>query len=565
MYNFSMKNKISILITGPAGLGIQTIENLICKIFKRVCFNIFSTKEYMSRVRGGANTTTIIISERKINAFYEDIDILLSLDKNGIGRIKNRIKENTLILGDVEKEDRKTFKIDFLKIAKEIGDIVYSNSIAVGVLLGLFQKGKEISENIISEMFKTKGEETIKKNIIALNYGYSIGKEIKEKTNFRFEIKSDENIRDEIFLNGAESVGIGAIIGGCNFISSYPMTPSTPLFTFLAQNSKKFNIVVEQAEDEISAINMVLGSWYAGGRGLVTTSGGGFSLMVESLSLAGMIESPIVIHLGQRPGPATGLPTRTEQGDLLFSIFAGHGEFPRIILSPGDLSEGILLTEKAFNLADKYQIPVIILTDQYFIDTFYNIIPPIYDFKPKYYFSENTQSDYKRYKFTEDGVSERGIPGGNGFVCIDSDEHDEEGHITEDRNIRKLMVEKRNKKIKKFIDTEIINPSFFGNKDYEILLISWGSTKNIILSAIENIENEKIGYLYFPLVWPLPKIIDEYIRKSKKTIIIENNYNSQFSKLIKMETGIEIKEKILKYDGHPFSVEEMKREIEKRI
>lgn len=565
MYNFSMKNKISILITGPAGLGIQTIENLICKIFKRVCFNIFSTKEYMSRVRGGANTTTIIISERKINAFYEDIDILLSLDKNGIGRIKNRIEENTLILGDVEKEDRKTFKIDFLKIAKEIGDIVYSNSIAVGVLLGLFQKGKEISENIISEMFKTKGEETIKKNIIALNYGYSIGKEIKEKTNFRFEIKSDENIRDEIFLNGAESVGIGAIIGGCNFISSYPMTPSTPLFTFLAQNSKKFNIVVEQAEDEISAINMVLGSWYAGGRGLVTTSGGGFSLMVESLSLAGMIESPIVIHLGQRPGPATGLPTRTEQGDLLFSIFAGHGEFPRIILSPGDLSEGILLTEKAFNLADKYQIPVIILTDQYFIDTFYNIIPPIYDFKPKYYFSENTQSDYKRYKFTEDGVSERGIPGGNGFVCIDSDEHDEEGHITEDRNIRKLMVEKRNKKIKKFIDTEIINPSFFGNKDYEILLISWGSTKNIILSAIENIENEKIGYLYFPLVWPLPKIIDEYIRKSKKTIIIENNYNSQFSKLIKMETGIEIKEKILKYDGHPFSVEEMKREIEKRI
>ena len=560
-----MKNKVSILITGPAGLGIQTIENLICKIFKKACFNIFSTKEYMSRVRGGANTTTIIICERKINAFYENIDILLSLYKNGIGRIKDRVKEDTLILGDVEKEDKKTFKIDFLKIAKEIGDIVYSNSIAVGVLLGLFQKEKEISENIISEMFKTKGEETIKKNIIALNYGYFIGKEIKEKTNFRFEIKSDENIRDEIFLNGAESVGIGAIIGGCNFVSSYPMTPSTPLFTFLAQNSKKFNIVVEQAEDEISAINMVLGSWYAGGRGLVTTSGGGFSLMVESLSLAGMIESPIVIHLGQRPGPATGLPTRTEQGDLLFSIFAGHGEFPRIILSPGDLSEGILLTEKAFNLADKYQIPVIILTDQYFIDTFYNIkIPPV-DLKPKYYFSENIKFDYKRYKFIEDGVSERGIPGGNGFVCVDSDEHDEEGHITEDRNIRKLMVEKRNKKIKKFIDTEIINPSFFGNKDYEILLISWGSTKNIVLSAIENIENEKIGYLHFPLVWPLPKIIDEYIRKSKKTIVIENNYNSQFSKLIKMETGIEIKEKILKYDGHPFSVEEIKMEIEKRI
>jgi len=555
--------ELSILITGPAGSGIQTIENLLCRIFTEMGLHTFATKEYMSRVRGGANTTTIRISEERVDAFSERIDILLSLDRNGIDRIQYRIGEDTLIFGDVGKNRNRNFEIDFVKIAEKIGNKIYANTVAVGFILGIIQKGKEIGEEIISGIFNNKGKEILDKNIDALNEGYLTGIRLANSINFNFTIKESEEVKKECFFNGAVAIGIGSIIGGCNFVSSYPMTPSTPVFSFLAQNAKDFNIIVEQAEDEIAAINMVLGSWYAGGRGFVTTSGGGFALMVESLSLAGMTETPIVIHLAQRPGPATGLPTRTEQSDLLFALFAGHGEFPRIILSPGDLYEGIFLTANAFNLADRYQIPVIILSDQYFIDSYYNIpVPEISNFNIEYSFLENTDRYYKRYQLTDDGISIRGIPGGDGFVCVDSDEHNEEGHITEDREITRLMVEKRNRKLNGFINSNVINPSFYGNRDYEILLISWGSTKNTVIEAVKPLSN--IGYLSLPIVYPLPDIKD-YIKKSKKTIIIENNYTSQLAKLIRMETGIEIKEKILKYDGHPFSVEEIQKELGKKI
>lgn len=556
---------MNILITGPAGSGIQTIENLLCAIFKEEYY-VFSTKEYMSRIRGGANTTTIRVEAKRVNAFSSRIDLLLSLDHRGLNRLQERINEKTLIFGDVETESRSSFRINFDQIASEIGHKVFANSVASGFIVGFMGGGKEKAEQIIGEFFKEKGEEAVRKNRESLSRGYYLGKEMAEKINFKLEMSPDERVRHELFLNGAQAIGLGALLGGCNFVSSYPMTPSTPVFTFLAEKGPKFNLIVEQAEDEIAAINMVLGSWYAGGRGLVSTSGGGFALMVEALSLAGMIESPLVIHLGQRPGPATGLPTRSEQADLLFSLFAGHGEFPRLIFAPGDLLEGIWLTFNAFNLADKYQMPVIILTDQYYIDTYYHLEPPEKEkFELRYYFEENPSPDYKRYQFTADGLSPRALPGGDGFVCLDSDEHDEEGHITEDRITRKLMVEKRNKKLEKFKINDTINPSFFGQKPYEILLISWGSTKNMVLEALEAIQDKKIAYLHLPLVYPLPETLKEYLNQAKKTIIIENNYTAQLARLIRMETGLEIKEKILKYDGHPFSVEEIEQELRGRI
>ena len=556
---------MNILITGPAGSGIQTIENLLCAIFKEEYY-VFSTKEYMSRIRGGANTTTIRVEAKRVNAFSSRIDLLLSLDRRGLNRLRERINEKTLIFGDVETESQSTFSINFDQIASEIGHKVFANSVATGFILGFLGREKEKAEEITGAFFKDKGDEAVRKNREAFSRGYALGKEMAEKINFQWEMEPNERIRNELFLNGAQAIGLGALLGGCNFVSSYPMTPSTPVFTFLAEKGPKFNLIVEQAEDEIAAINMVLGSWYAGGRGLVTTSGGGFALMVEALSLAGMIESPLVIHLGQRPGPATGLPTRTEQADLLFSLFAGHGEFPRLIFAPGDLQEGIRLTFEAFNLADKYQMPVIILTDQYFIDTYYHLEPPeIEKFKPEYYFEENAPPDYKRYQLTPDGLTPRAVPGGDGFVCVDSDEHDEEGHITEDRLMRKLMVEKRNKKLEKFKTNDMTRPSFFGPESYEILLISWGSTKNMVLEALDRVQDKRIAYLHLPLVYPLPETLGEYLDKARKTIIIENNYTAQLARLIRMEMGFEIKEKILKYDGHPFSVEAIEQELRLRI
>ena len=339
------------------------------------------------------------------------------------------------------------------------------------------------------------------------------------------------------------------------------MSPSTWVLTFLSQHSNDFNIIAEQAEDEISAINMALGAWYAGGRAMVTTSGGGFALMIEGVSLAGMIESPVVIHLAQRPGPATGLPTRTEQADLEHALYSGHGEFPRIIFAPGTIQDGFYLTQKAFNLADKYQIPVFILTDQYFVDSYYNQSPiDLSDIKNENYIVK-TKKDYKRYELTENGISSRGIPGfGEGLVCVDSDEHDEEGHITENLELRTKMVDKRIKKLDE-IKNEVISPELIGNKDYRMLIIGWGSTYHVINEALEKIGRNDISFLHFKQVYPLHHDTFSYLKKAENTIIVENNATSQFGKLIKLHTGFEIHQSILQYNGLPFSVEELGKQI----
>ena len=234
-------------------------------------------------------------------------------------------------------------------------------------------------------------------------------------------------MKTELLLSGSDAISLGALAGGCDYVCGYPMSPSTSVLEKMAAYAKKFDIIVEQVEDEIGVVNMALGAWYAGARALVTTSGGGFALMCEGISLGGMIESPLVLHLAQRPGPATGLPTRTEQGDLDMVLYAGHGDFPRIILAPGTLADGFTLTQKAFNLSAKYQVPVFILTDQFFVDSRYNT--PVFDtgdLKVEKHIVK-TDKDYKRFSLTKNGISPRGIPGyGSGNVCADSDEHDEE-------------------------------------------------------------------------------------------------------------------------------------------
>jgi len=294
---------------------------------------------------------------------------------------------------------------------------------------------------------------------------------------------------------------------------------------------------------------------------MVTTSGGGYALMTEGVSLAGMIESPIVIHLAQRPGPATGLPTRTEQSDLEHALYSGHGVFPKIIFAPGTLQEGFYLTQKAFNLADKFQVPVYILTDQYFVDS-YNNIPGLHldRISNRNYFVE-TKKDYKRYELTNNGISPRGIPGyGNGLICVDSDEHDEEGRITESMNIRTQMVDKRLRKLKEIMK-ETIPPTLIGDEHYKTLIIGWGSTYHIIKEAIEKIDRKDVSFLHFKQIYPIHPNTINFLKKAEKTIILENNATSQFGKLIKLHTGYEIHHKILQYNGLPFSVETVEKQI----
>jgi 2-oxoglutarate ferredoxin oxidoreductase subunit alpha len=560
---------LSIVLCGEAGQGIQTVEKLFTRVIKKAGFNIFSTKEYMSRVRGGSNSTQIRISTESISAYVDRIDILIPLSKDAVKHIERRISNETYIVGEEEniKTDKTSKKIviPITKKAEEIGSKIYSNTVAVGVLSSIFDINKKILTGIIKDYFQNKKKNIKNNNIKAAEVGYDSYKDLIKKEKIHIRLKKPKRKNDKILLNGAESIGLGAIAGGCNFISSYPMSPSTGVLTFLSKYSQEFNIIAEQAEDEISAINMVLGAWYSGARGMVTTSGGGYALMTEGISLAGMIESPVVIHLAQRPAPATGLPTRTEQGDLKHALYSSHGEFPKIIYSPATLEDCFYLTQKAFNFADKYQIPVYILTDQYFIDSFYGIKDlDLNKIKNKNHFIK-TSKDYKRYRFTKNGISPRGIPGyGSGLVCVDSDEHDEYGRITEDIDTRVKMVEKRLRKYSD-IKKEIILPDLIGEKDYKFLIIGWGSTYHIIKEALGNIGNKDIAHLHFKQIFPLHDDTIKFLNKAETTIIIENNATSQFAKLIRQQTGYEIKNKILQYNGLPFSVETVTREIKKII
>ncbi|MHC5073703.1 MAG: 2-oxoacid:acceptor oxidoreductase subunit alpha [Planctomycetota bacterium] len=561
------KDDLSIVLCGQAGQGIQTVEFLLTRILKIAGFNVFATKEYMSRIRGGMNSTQIRVGTKPVNALLNRIDILIPLDKRAFDHLDKRISADTIVLCEEqnlsETFDRDSFfEVEFSSIAEDIGNKIYSNIVAVGTIAGLL--GVEIATvtNYVKQHFSTKSKDIIEHNIEAASRGLEIGAKLVEDKRISVDM-SPRNTEEQILLSGIEAVGLGAIAGDCNFISSYPMSPSTGLLVFLSKHSNGFDIIAEQAEDEIAAINMAIGAWYTGARGLVTTSGGGFALMTEGLSLAGMLESPIVIHLAQRPGPATGLPTRTEQGDLELVLYGGHGEFPRMILAPGTLEDAFHLTQKAFNIADKCQVPVFILTDQYFVDSYYNTGAfDLSEIENKNYIVK-TSKDYRRYELTKDGLSPRGIPGyGEGLVSVDSDEHNLEGHITEDLDLRVKMVDKRLKKLEA-VKVESVSPELVGAKDYKYLIVCWGSTFNIIKEAVEKIGNDDVALLHFKQVYPLPEGTAELLGRAEKCVIIEGNATGQFAKLIKLHTGFDFEHKILKYNGLSFSVEEVVEKVKK--
>ncbi|MDY6820064.1 MAG: 2-oxoacid:acceptor oxidoreductase subunit alpha, partial [Deferribacterota bacterium] len=380
---------------------------------------------------------------------------------------------------------------------------------------------------------------------------------------FDLNIKKDENIADMLLLSGNDGVSLGSIYGGCNYLTFYPMSPATYMANFFINNMKEFNIVVEQFEDEISVINSAIGASYGGARSAVTTSGGGFALMEEAISLSGMAEIPIVIHLAQRPAPATGLPTRTAQADFDLALYSGHGEFPRIIYAPGSTEEALYLSSKAFNMSQKYQIPVFILTDQYLIDTYYIVDKKDIQFEEPVNYYEKADKDYKRYKLTEDGVSPLAIPGeGDGLVICNGNEHDEYGDTTEELYYSQKMQEKRNKKLEK-IEEEAVKPTFIGSKDYDVLIYCWGSTFEIVKEALDVIDDKRIACLHYSQVYPVEKTSLEYFKKAKYIVGIEQNYYGQFGNYLESRMHKKTDKKILKYNGRVFYLEEIVEGIKK--
>ncbi len=559
---------ISLVIAGEAGQGIQTIGNLLTKLLHQRKYNIFSTKEYMSRVRGGSNSIEIRIAHHPVYSFIDRIDLLILLDEKAFDHISHRITDETKVIGDTSIVKNLShphlYSLDLIKEAKNIGNTIYVNTVAIGFLSSLFHIPTSIVEKEIRSFFNQKSTKIIDNNINAIQKGKQIADDISDNIISAHTSNLKNSKKDKsstLLLNGTQAIGLGVLAGGCHFISSYPMSPSTGVLTFLATHAQQADVLVEQAEDEIAAVNMALGAWYAGTRALVTTSGGGFSLMGEAISLAAMTETPLVIHLAQRPGPATGLPTRTEQGDLQLALYSGHGEFPRVIYAPGTLQQGFQLTKKAFDVADAYQIPVIILTDQYFVDSKYQTPPfPTINEPPGSYIIKTTE-DYQRYQDNNNGISPRGIPGnGKGLVCVDSDEHDKNGRITESATMRKHMVEKRLQKTH-LLQKHSIPPTLNGPKDYQTLLVGWGSTKLVIEETMKQLSNKHLSFLHFSQVCPLHEKTKAYLQKATHIICIENNATAQFAQLLEQQTGETMDAHILQYTGHPFSVETLKEKI----
>ena len=562
-------NDISIVLCGAAGQGIQTVESLLTKSLKRSGYNVFASREYMSRVRGGVNSTSIRVSSNPVRAYLERIDILIPLNEEAIPHVNERISSQTLIIGEKKFLDSSldtkgiNIEVPFTEIAQEIGNKILANIISLGVICGILKAEKSILQEAIVKNFKKKGQTIIDDNINAVNKGYEIAAELidNRKLQRSFNIEKNSEVKNQFIFDGREAVALGAIAGGANFVTFYPMAPSTGVGTFLAQHGLEFSIIVDQSEDEISVINKAIGASYAGARAFVSTSGGGFSLMCEGISCVGMMELPIVVLVGSRPGPATGMPTRTAQEDLELVLYAGAGYFPRIIFAPGTIEDAFKLTQNAFNLTQEYQLPVFILTDQYLIDSYYNTPTLNHENLEIKKFFVKTDKNYERYRFTENGISPFGIPGyGDGLVDADSHTHTEGGDITEDPEIRAKTVEKRYKKLE-LIKKIIIPPEFIGGEGYKTLIIAWGSNYYIIKEAIEILNQNDVALLYFKQVYPIHSSVKNYIEKAEQTIIIENNPNAQLAKLIELESHRAVDFKILRYTGYAFSVEELLERI----
>ena len=566
----------TIRIGGEAGQGIQTVGGALARIFSRLGYHVFTHQDYMSRIRGGHNFYQVRVADHPVTASKDRLDIILAMDRTTIETHRSFLNKGGLVIYDAETMGHRYEGAEFLDVPLESlatekgGEKIMANSVAVGAVLGVFGLPLDPFDRIVEETLKKKGKEIAEGNQASARAGSAHVQQQGDRLDgFSFKQASGKGL---MLINGASAIGLGALMSGCKFYSAYPMTPSTGIMTFLAGKAGKHGLIVEQAEDEIAAINMALGASYSGVRAMTGTSGGGFALMQEGLSLAGMTETPIVIAEMQRPGPATGLPTRTEQADLLFIVHGGHGEFPRVVFAPGTPEQAFYLTNKAFDLAEKYQIPVFILGDQYVGDTEWTLEGldmnrlTVTDYRKRGKALQSLDS-YRRYAHTGTGVSPLAIPGeSRHLVVVDSDEHDEDGHIIEDAETRMHMMEKRYFRKWPLIRNEMVPPRIYGHESPELILAGYGSTFGVMKEVVDRLKDRmKVAMLHFSEVYPLPPVTTfDYVRflgKAETALCIENNATGQFARLLRAETGFEFSAQINRYDGRPFTVESLHGEV----
>lgn len=549
--------KQNVLIGGAAGQGMDTLSYLFEKLLQRSGLYVFSNKDYMSRIRGGHNFIQVRFGTERITAHDYDLDLIVALNDETLDYHLERLKPEGLTLGDegLKQGAPSLLRLPLKQLALEAGNARTLTVVALGALAKTYDLEPGVAHEVLKERFRGLAEVNIK----AFDLGYGA-------VATKWPI-AERPATNQILINGNEAIALGAIAGGLSFYAAYPMTPSTSVMDYLSEKQNEAKLVVEQAEDEIAGINMALGASFAGVRAMTGSSGGGLSLMTESLGLAGIMETPLVVVNVQRPGPATGLPTRTEQSDLSFLLTASHGEIPRMIIAVRNPEDAFYQTARALNIADEYQMLVILMNDQYLAD--YQMTVDAFDFD-RIHINRGLADPadypegkvYRRYELTENGISPRLLPGqAKGQIVItDSDEHDPHGHITELADVRIAMMEKRMKRLALLKEAVIQEPAVYGSETAEVVFVAWGSVEGPVREAVTQLRAEGVnaGALVFGDVYPLPeKRITAAKERAALLIGVEQNYTGQLAKLIRQETGIAMDHQFLKYDGRQIAARDI--------
>lgn len=561
-------------VGGQAGQGIKSAGLMFAKLATRSGYSFYDYTEYPSLIKGGHNVMQVTFDVADVTSPAKTTDFLLALNQETIDFHTSELTSGAGVLYDADDNlnlskvanGTQLFPIPLFKLAKESGGKeLLSNVVALGAVVALLGGNLSILKDLIKDEFSGKGDEIVNINLKAAESGYNFA-----SANFADKIKptlkpvdSIGSIVPKIVISGNEAVALGAIAAGMKFTAIYPMSPISGILQVLAAHQDEFGYVYKQPEDEISAINMAIGASYAGVRAMTASSGGGFCLMTEGYGLAGMTETPLVIIEGMRGGPATGLPTWSEQGDLRFILHAHQGEFPKIVLAAGDNKEAFDLTMEAFNLADKYQTPVVLLIDKNICENDQSF--PMFDISgykiSRGKFSTEKIENYERFFAEADGVSIRSIPGAGNFFIANSDEHTIEGYSSEEIADRLAQMDKRMRKLDTCAKDDMPKPKLYGPEDAELTVVSWGSNKGAILEALKSYKN--VNFLHLTWMSPFPsEAIKTQLSKAKRILNIESNFSGQLAGLIKEKTGIDIQHKLLKYDGRPIYVDEISSKID---
>ncbi len=573
--------RVAIKVTGAQGQGVNSVGEIVGKGLKRAGYCVFGYREYNSLIKGGHSSYQVDVSNERVESTKEKVEVLVCFNHHGLELNTHEVEDGGIIIhqtpdwtfpkaiaASLEERNIKVVELTTDAILKEINaKPILGNVLVTSVVWSLLNQDAKALKTLVGEQFAKK------KDLLELNYlCIEKGFQFKEKSIPGFAVAlppADARWKDCLLLTGSQAMGLGVVHAGVRFYAGYPMTPSSPLLSYIADIQNETGMAIKQAEDEITAVQMVSGAMHMGTRALTGTSGGGFDLMTETLSLNAMIENPSVIVLAQRPGPATGLPTWTGQGDLNLAVFSGHGEFARCVVSASDAHDSFHLVNDAFNLAEEYQIPVVLMTDKQLAEAICTQAP--YDQKKTRINRGRLVTGAKELSALESsdrydplakgGISARWLPGSKAATYVaQGDEHRADGSVDEGAENARLQMEKRMRKMQ-VLKAALPEPELFGHQNPDLLLVSWGSNKGVILDVLADpmFQSRRIGYLHYTYLWPLKtELLERLSKKAGKMAIIECNHESQLRKLIRMECGLDIPTSILKYDGRPFFFEELR-------